>query len=193
MKRRALILDRDGVINEDRGYVHRPDQICFIDGIFDLARKACSADWPVIVVTNQAGIGRGLYSEHDFHDLCAWMSTEFVRRGAAISQVYHCPYHAEHGIGPYKRASYDRKPNPGMILAAQEQFCLDLESSIMVGDRHSDMVAALTAGVGTRILFRPQKGESRSACTAITDHLSDIIPLIHAGQLIASPQEARRA
>src|SRR5262245_60174273 len=88
--RPALFLDRDGVINVDHGYVHRIDQFQFLPGIFDLVRFVVhELDWPVIVVTNQAGIGRGIFGEKAFEDLTAWMSEYFARQGAPLAKVYH--------------------------------------------------------------------------------------------------------
>ena len=114
--RAALFLDRDGVINEDHGYVYRKEDVVFVEGIFDLCRAARARGMAIVVITNQAGIGRGYYTEADFRALSAWMLDEFARRGAPIDRIYHCPDHPEHGLGDYKRDSFDRKPNPGMIL-----------------------------------------------------------------------------
>jgi D-glycero-D-manno-heptose 1,7-bisphosphate phosphatase len=149
MSRRALFLDRDGVINVDHGYVHRPEAVEFIDGIFELVAVARRAGYLVIVVTNQAGIGRGYYSEADFHALMDWMKSRFVERGGQIDAVYFCPYHPEHGIGDYRRESACRKPAPGMLLQAQQELDIDMELSIFIGDKPSDMAAGLAAGVGT--------------------------------------------
>lgn len=149
--RKALFLDRDGVINVDHGYVHRVDQIEFCDGIFDLVRHARALGYAVVVVTNQAGIGRGFYTEADFRKLTAWMLAEFDRRGAKIDRVYHCPDHPVHGLGEHRRESSWRKPNPGMLLQAARDMGLVLQSSVMVGDKGSDIVAGQRAGVARTI------------------------------------------
>ncbi len=147
---RALFLDRDGVINHDSGYTSNVENFRFIDGIFDLCRTARQSGYLLIVVTNQAGIGRGYYSEQDFFRLTKWMCERFEAEGAPITDVFYCPYHPEHGIGYYKIDSLDRKPNPGMLLRAAEKHGLDLGRSIMIGDKDSDMQAASKAGVGVR-------------------------------------------
>lgn len=150
VKNRALFLDRDGVINHDAGYTSSTDNFKFIDGIFELCRAAKRAGYLLIVVTNQAGIGRGYYSEQDFLTLTAWMCERFKEEDASITGVFHCPNHPEHGIGDYKQDSFNRKPNPGMLLQAAEKHQLDLFHSIMIGDKVSDMQAAERAGIGIR-------------------------------------------
>lgn len=148
---RALLLDRDGVINVDRGHVGRVEQFEFVPGIFDLCRSAQERGLLPLVVTNQAGIGRGLYSEADFEALTRWMLAEFESRGVRIGRVYHCPYHPTAGIGDYRRESFDRKPNPGMILRARDDFGLDLARSVLIGDKESDIAAGRAAGVGFNV------------------------------------------
>ena len=154
---RALFLDRDGVINIDRGYVHRREEFLFQDGIFELCRAAQDVGYLLMVVTNQAGIARGYYTEPEFLDLMKWMNREFADRGIHIARVYYCPYHPTAGIGRYRYDSPDRKPNPGMLLQARADFNVDLAASVLVGDRSSDIDAARAAGVGTRILLRPSE------------------------------------
>jgi D-glycero-D-manno-heptose 1,7-bisphosphate phosphatase len=153
MRRRALFLDRDGVINIDRGYVHLPEQCQFIDGIFDMARAFADAGYLIVIATNQAGIGRGLYGEEDFQSFMAWMKAQFREKGIEIAAVYHCPDHPTAGIGPYRRENPWRKPGPGMILQAAKDLDLDLAESWLVGDKLSDMEAASAAGVGTSVLY----------------------------------------
>ena len=153
VRRKALLLDRDGVINVERNYVHRRDAFEFVPGIFDLCRSAQRLDYLLIVVTNQAGIGRGYFSEADFVELMDWMIDKFAQNDVRIARSYHCPYHPVFGVGEYKRESFDRKPNPGMLLRAKSELDLDLGSSILIGDKLSDIQAGRAAGVGTAILF----------------------------------------
>ena len=174
--RAAVFLDRDGVINVDRAYVHRPQDFEFIDGIFDLCRHARQHEYLVFVITNQAGIARGFYTEEDFLQLTRWMCGEFERRDAMIDKVYFCPFHAEHGIGPYKRDSPLRKPAPGMILQAAQEFDVDLGGSVLVGDMETDIQAGIGAGVGINLLFRPlaQAQPEASAATRQIGRLVDV-------------------
>lgn len=152
-RRKALFLDRDGVINVDRGYVHRSEDFHFREGIFELCRAAQRLDYLLLVVTNQAGIARGYYTEADFAELTEWMVRKFAEEQVHISRVYYCPYHPVEGVGAYKYDSPDRKPKPGMLLRAGEDFDLDLASSVLIGDKLTDLHAAQAAGVGTRILL----------------------------------------
>ena len=116
MLKPALFLDRDGVINKYRPYVHRREDFIFTEGIFELVAATRKAGWLTVVVTNQAGIGRGLYSEEDFWNLMEWVEECFEERGSRIDRVYFCPYHPEHGIGRYRADSDWRKPKPGMKI-----------------------------------------------------------------------------
>ena len=179
--RAALFLDRDGVINVDHGYVYRKEDVTFVEGIFELCQAARDRGMAIVVITNQAGIGRGLYSEDEFRALSAWMAEEFSQRGVSIERIYHCPDHPEHGIGAYRRDSFDRKPNPGMILSAQRDLDLALATSVLVGDKASDIEAGLNAGVGTNILFSDSLGTSGIACSACVQSLAAIIPLLQPG------------
>ncbi len=150
---KALFLDRDGVINHDPGYLHRVADFRFLPGIFDLGRAAVARGFLPIVVTNQAGIGRGYYTEADYRLVTAHMLAGFAAAGIDIAAVYHCPYHPTAGQGRYRVTHDWRKPAPGMLLAAARDFALDLGASVLVGDRGSDIGAARAAGVGCAILI----------------------------------------
>jgi D-glycero-D-manno-heptose 1,7-bisphosphate phosphatase len=153
MPMKALLLDRDGVVNVDHGYVCSVERFSFVDGIFDLTRRAVDLGYRVVVITNQSGIARGYYTELEFHRLSHWMTKEFERHGVTLAGVFHCPYHAVGTTSRYSRESYWRKPNPGMILEAQRLLGLDLARSAFVGDQPTDMAAARAAGVGRRVFF----------------------------------------
>ena len=182
MTGRALFLDRDGVINVDHGYVHRPDQFEFIDGIFQLCRAAMRAGFGIVVVSNQAGIGRGLYSEAQYHALTRWMTARFADENVIIAGTYYCPYHPVHGVGVYKRESEDRKPRPGMIFRAAADLGLDLAHSALLGNQGTDIQAAVAAGIGLKMLFEPDPGMVDNACAAQADvivrQLDEAVPLL---------------
>ncbi len=149
----ALFLDRDGVINHEVGFLHRSADVRWVDGIFPLCRRASALGYRLVVVTNQSGIARGLYSTEQFDDLMDWMRAEFRRENVVLDAVYHCPYHPEHGVGPWRREHEDRKPGPGMLLRGARDLGLDLARSILVGDRCTDIAAANAAGLRQAFLL----------------------------------------
>jgi D-glycero-D-manno-heptose 1,7-bisphosphate phosphatase len=186
--KRALFLDRDGVINVDHGYVHTIERFDFVEGVFELCRAAVRRGHLPVVVTNQAGIGRGYYGEVEFEALTRWMRERFEAQGAPIAAVYHCPYHPDHGVGAYRVDSFDRKPQPGMLLRARDELGIVLEASMMVGDTVSDMLAARRAGVPVRCLYRdPRRADSPAPDdpdppqTHTVAMLRDAIPLLDRG------------
>ena len=149
----ALFLDRDGVINIDYGYVYTKDRFVFHDGIFELVNKANSYGYLVIVVTNQAGIAKGLYTEKDFNILTKWVSENFDQNKGKIEKTYFCPFHKDAVIEKYKKDSLDRKPSPGMIYKACKEFNIDPKKSLLVGDRISDIEAGISSNIGKSIYY----------------------------------------
>lgn len=157
----GLFLDRDGVINFDYGYVHQIEKFRFIPGIFDLVRCAKNLGFHIFVITNQAGIGRGYYTETQFLNLSRWMCERFDEAGASITKVYYSPFHPEAGLGKYKKDDFSRKPNPGMILQARTEYNIELGRSILIGDKLTDVNAGIAAGVGKNILVTKKKIKNR--------------------------------
>lgn len=147
MSNKAVFLDRDGVINVDHGYVHRKEDFEFVDGIFEVCRHFQEQGYLLIVVTNQSGIARGMYSEEQFQELSGWMLERFKENGVEIAKVYHCPHHPE--FGPEETRNCDcRKPEPGMILQGIADFDLDPDLCFLIGDKASDREAAQRANLG---------------------------------------------
>ena len=153
VERRAAFLDRDGVINLDHGYVYRPEDFDFVPGTLEAARELARQGYALVVITNQSGIGRGLYTEADFAVVTQWMKQKFAEAGAPLAGVYFCPHHPTDAVGEYRRDCDCRKPAPGMILRAARELGLDLARSVLFGDRRSDLVAAQAAGVPRRFLL----------------------------------------
>lgn len=151
--RPALFLDRDGVINEEVSYLYRTEDCVLVPGIASLLRTATQLGYFICVVTNQAGIGRGLYTEADFEALMAHIAAELAREDAHLDAVYFSPFHPVFGVGEYQRESTCRKPAPGMLLRAAEEHGLDLAKSVLVGDRCSDLMAGRAAGLQQMFLF----------------------------------------
>lgn len=192
-RRNALFLDRDGVINVDRRHVHRIEDFEFLPGIFELCAAAAECGYLLVVVTNQAGIGRGYYTEADFQRLTAWMVDAFRQRGVEIARVYHCPYHPTAGIGEYRRESPDRKPNPGMLLKARDELNLDLAGSLLIGDKDSDMAAGLAAGVGHLLKLAPNSKQPVEGAVIPVESLAAAVAWLRGrGSLQAPPLNVSR-
>lgn len=149
---KVAFLDRDGVINVDHDYVHTVEAFHFIDGALSACADLVRAGYRLIIVTNQSGIGRGYYSEEDFHHLCDWMKGKFEKAQAPITHIYFCPHHPQKALEPYRMLCNCRKPAPGMLLQAARDYDINIGESFMVGDKASDMSAARAAGVPRRIL-----------------------------------------
>jgi D,D-heptose 1,7-bisphosphate phosphatase len=145
--RPALLLDRDGTLNVDRGWVHRPDDFCWIEGAREAIRWANHRGILVLVITNQAGIARGYYTETEFHAFTAWIDRELTACGAHIDGTYYCPHHPTEGRGEYRRQCHCRKPAPGLIERARAEWQFDSARSVMIGDAEHDMKAAVAAGI----------------------------------------------
>lgn len=151
---KALFIDRDGVINKETDYVYRIEDFEFINGVFEALQQAGALGYKIIVITNQAGIARGIYTEEDFHKLTEWMCRKFEEKGVKITDVFYDPYHPVHGKGKYKKDSPGRKPNPGMILQAVEKNTIDVRDSVLAGDKLSDIEAGRRAGIEQLFLVR---------------------------------------
>lgn len=153
MEKKALFLDRDGVINTDKNYVYKIQDFEFCDGIFELCRYFLQKDYLIFIATNQSGIARGYYSEKDFEKLSAFMLKEFKKRGINITKIYHCPHLEDCEC---------RKPKAGMLLKAKSEFKIEMRNSIFIGDNLSDMQAGMNANIGTLILVNAEKKEGNS-------------------------------
>lgn len=145
---KALFLDRDGVVNVEKNYLHKIDDFELMDGIIEVCRAYAEKGYVILIVTNQSGISRGYYSEEDFALLSHWMVDHFKSLGISIEKIYHCPHHES-----IDGACECRKPEPGMFLSAQKEYGLDMASSVMIGDNERDIEAARRAGVGLNILL----------------------------------------
>ena len=167
--RKALFLDRDGVINVEKDYLYKIEDFEFIDGIFDLVKHYKNLDYYVFVVTNQSGIARKYYSEDDFQILTQWMNKEFLKNGLEIDDVYFCPHHPD-----INGECSCRKPHPGMLLDAATDYEVDLSNSIMIGDKERDIEAGLNAGLNETYLFDEVGDAHTSKATKIVSKLEQI-------------------
>ena len=144
---KAVFLDRDGVINRNSGYVTHIKDFKWLKNVKLAIKLLNKKNFKVIVITNQSGVARGLYSEKDVLNLHTWMNKELKKIGAKINDFFYCPYHPFGKIKKYKKNSIFRKPNPGMILKAKDKHNINLNKSFMIGDQKSDELCAKKAKV----------------------------------------------
>jgi len=145
--KKVFFLDRDGIINIDKGYIYRPSDIEFTEGILSLLKTASVMGFEFIIVTNQAGIAKGMYEEKDVINLHAWMKEELAKHNIEILDFFHCPHHPR-----FTGECSCRKPAPGMIFAAAEKHGINLNESMIIGDKQSDVQAGRNAGLKKTIL-----------------------------------------
>ena len=149
----AVFLDRDGVINEDFGYLHDHKDLRLIPGSASAIHRFNELSIPVIVVSNQAGVARGYFSESHigiFHDA---LSQELKKDNSHIDRFYYCPHHPSEGKGKYALVCDCRKPMPGLLLQAGKDMNLDLEKCVLIGDKASDIGAGVAAGCQTILVM----------------------------------------
>lgn len=173
--RKAAFLDRDGVINQDRAYVHRWEDFEFVPGAIDGMRRLQQAGYALIMVTNQSGLALGYFSEEQYQELTHTVLAELARQGVQVDGVYHCPHHPK-GSVPHLATDCDcRKPAPGMILQAARDLGLSLAESILIGDKPSDIEAARAAGVGRAYRVDSNNPESGLDMSAANGHYADLL------------------
>ena len=172
MAKIAVFLDRDGVINQDTGYVSCVDDFHFIDGTIEALQILKKKGYCLVVVTNQSGIARGYFTEEQFMSLTEWMDWSLADRDVDLDGIYFCPHHPTAGVGEYRQECNCRKPAPGMLLDAAKDLKIDLANSYMVGDKAGDLQAAKAAGVGHKVLVRTGKTLTEEAI-ALADEVQD--------------------
>jgi len=148
----ALFLDRDGIINEDHGYIYKISDFIFKDEIFDIVKRANECNYRVVVVTNQSGIGKGIYTLEDYQELTKWMLERFTEKNCKIDLVLYASLDPS-AENPSELEVSRRKPNPGMILEAAETLNIDLENSVLIGDQERDVLAGQAAGIRNLFLL----------------------------------------
>ena len=176
----AVFLDRDGVINVDHGYVSTWEQFEFLPGAPEALRELQDAGYLLIIVSNQSGIGRGYYSERDLHTLNQAIA-EYLDStlGVTLSGFYHCPHHPTEAEGEFRQQCDCRKPAPGMIQQAVLDHGIDVKTSLLVGDKDSDIEAGRAAGVGRlfKVVDSAQSGASAPDIQFVTA-LSEVPSLL---------------
>lgn len=162
--KRAVFVDRDGVINEDNGYVYRPEELMVVPRSAEAIKLLNENNFLVIAVSNQAGIAYGYFTEKDMRRFNEAIEQDLRQHGAHIDAFYFCPHHETKGVGEYRSACACRKPKPGLLLQAAKDFGIDLSRSFMVGDTWNDVTAGATAGCRTILV---KTGQGREALLKI--------------------------
>jgi D-glycero-D-manno-heptose 1,7-bisphosphate phosphatase len=189
----AAFIDRDGVINEDLGYVHRPEDFRLLPGVTAGLRLLQAAGFRLVVVTNQAGIARGLYDASQYEALTRHMRSMLRRQGIVLDAVMHCPHHPSAGRGGLRTACECRKPAPGMLLRARDALGLDLAGSVLIGDTRTDLLAGRAAGLRRVVLVesgKPTCDEDRAIADAVCADLLEAASLIVTGAVPPGPSVA---
>ena len=174
MSRKAAFIDRDGVLNEERTFVHRPEDFVFIPGAVEALRTLQAAGYLLVVVTNQSGIARGLYSEADYTTLTGYMRARLAEAGVSLDAVEYCPHLPEAVVERYRIDCDCRKPKPGMLRRASQTLDILPAASFLVGDRLSDIEAGRAAGMGRCFLVRtgrPLPDEALARADAVYEDL----------------------
>ncbi len=167
---KAVFLDRDGVIIEDAGYVGEIERVKFIPGAGKAIRLLNENGFKVIIITNQAGVARGYFSEEAVEEINTYVQEMLAKKGALIDKIYYCPHHKEGVIEEYRKDCYYRKPSPGMIEEAVRDFHIDLKRSFLIGDKSSDIEAGNKAGCKTILLSEENTRESNRGSEVVSDH-----------------------
>ena len=172
--RKAAFLDRDGVINQDKAYVHRWEDFEFVPGAIEGMRRLQQAGYALVIVTNQSGLARGYYTETQYQALTASLREELSRQGVRLEGVYHCPHHPKGSVSALAIDCDCRKPAPGMVLQAARELGLSLPDSLLIGDKPVDIEAARAAGVGCAYQVRSVNPESVKVAAQVDGHFASL-------------------
>ena len=171
---KTIFLDRDGVINKETGYLHKIEDFKFINGVFEACQHYEQLGYKIVIVTNQSGISRGHYSEDDYRNITVWMITQFNKNNIQILDTFHCPHLPDSGCNC-------RKPKPGMLLEAKKKYNINMLESWMIGDKETDITAAISSGINNTILVKSghKINEADSRAKFIIDSINQSRQLIH--------------
>ena len=179
--KKAILLDRDGTLIKEKHYLHKPEDVEFEDLAIKALQKAIKHGYLLILITNQAGIGRGLYAEKDFWTVQDHIKDELANHQITLHDTFFCPHHPTKGIGKYKIDSPDRKPNPGMLLSALQKHQLTPHKTLMIGDKSADINAAHNAQLDS-VLVNTGYGKDFDTSTVIappTYRATDLLDAIN--------------
>ena len=173
--RKAAFLDRDGVINKDKAYVHRWEDFEFVPGAIEGMRKLQDSGYTLVIVTNQSGLARGYYTEEEYLQLTEALRKHLASHGVQLTGIYHCPHHPKGTVPALSIDCNCRKPSPGMLIQAASELCLSLPDSILIGDKPTDIEAARAAGVGRAYLVQSENPESGCKDVPADGHYANLL------------------
>jgi len=186
--RRAVFLDRDGVLVADVHHLRRADQLRLLPGVPEALARLRAAGWALVVATNQSVVARGWISEGELRDIHRMLAAMLLDRGVALDAIYYCPHHPEGKVSEYRLVCPCRKPNPGMLLRGAAELGLDLSESVMVGDALSDIEAGRRAGCRT-VLMCGGVVEAEPQAVAASDYVAADIEAAAAWILALPPRQ----
>jgi D-glycero-D-manno-heptose 1,7-bisphosphate phosphatase len=187
--RKAAFIDRDGVINEERAYVHKPEDFEFIKGTVEALLRLQAAGYLLVVITNQSGLARGFYKEEDYIRLTSYMADRLRAAGVMLDSVEHCPHLPDAPLERYRLECDCRKPQPGMLRRAMANLGIDSGASVLIGDRASDIEAGRKAGVGRCYIVRsghPVSHEDIALSDGVFDDLRECVSTLLSGRFVVS-------
>jgi len=170
----GIFFDRDGTLNTEVDYLSRPEELQLIPNAAQAIREANEFGVKVLIITNQSGIARGLFTEHDLEAIHERLRLLLARHGAHVDGIYFCPHHPEFGVAPYRKSCRCRKPKTGMLSKAASEHGVDLKQSFVIGDRCIDMQAGRAAGCTTTLVLTGYGAVERDECLEQTrvDHVA---------------------
>ena len=178
MKNQAVFIDRDGVLNEDFGYTSQLSDLKILEGVVEGLQSILALDFKVIIITNQSGIARGLYSIKDLHVFMNEMINIFLKNQIDITDYFFCPHYPGGMVQEYAIKCSCRKPEAGMLFAAEKKYNLDLSKSILIGDKETDILAGQNANLFSNILISSEERNDQSNATHIAQDLIDAAEII---------------
>jgi len=187
--KRAIFLDRDGVINKEKGYVHKIEDFEFEKNALRGLKEIDFNKFLVFLICNQAGIAKGFYSTKDFKKLDSWLRDFLLKKGIKIQKTYFCPHHPEAEIKKYRKKCSCRKPEIGLLLRAKREFNLDLKNSFFIGDKTCDILAGKRAGCKTILVKTGYAGEDKLFCVEPDFKAKDLLEAVRLIKNIEKPKK----
>ena len=178
-RRHAVFMDRDGVLNEERGYVSRPEDFHWLPGAVPALRWLQRAGWRLVIVTNQGGIARGLYGPAEYDNVTSWMEAELAKQGVRFDGIYHCPHLHDAPLAAWRRQCACRKPRPGMVHSAARRLGVRPEDCVVIGDIGADAEAARAAGARSVLVPTPvTRAEEIAAAPVVATDLAAAVDIV---------------